>query len=63
MRAEHYERLERIAEAIRRLAWGPDEEAAKAETRSRATQPENLSASRALARLPTSSDGSWRDVG
>ena len=25
MRAEHYERLERIAEAIRRLGWGPDD--------------------------------------
>jgi hypothetical protein len=25
MRAEHYERLERIAKAIRRLGWGPDD--------------------------------------
>jgi len=26
MRAEQYERLERIAEAIRRLGWGPDDD-------------------------------------
>jgi len=44
MRAEHYERLERIAEAIRRLGWGPDDEA-------RATHVPHESREPLLARL------------
>jgi len=64
-KADQLEQLEQVAEALRRLAYGPDHP--KPET---AAESENLIASRALARLPDEPehdfagwDGSWRRVG
>ena len=65
-KAEQYERLDLIAETLRRLAWGPTDDepprpisksaerqrALHAKRKTEAAPQEDLSTSRALARLP-----------